>query len=353
MKIILLTIVFISTLLAQSTICFKENTTISTKSKSMILDGGECQGQLSAISMEKNGWNIEYSQVSKKDDTYNHLFIFKKETVQSRTVVTTKDSIENKIKLRKLAFDINSQEIRLDNVTAQNATINKGNLKIGQSGVILHRYDDKHSLIVGSAIVQSTSKSKSTLLVYKTNTLTQNAIPTSKLKPADGDTFILNHMYNSSLLIVPNYETSQEIYALYPKQNFLNPDIFAAHLKINALPLPQPKDVKEFCINNDIGTIFIVINNKLHILDTHSFKILHTSKLSTHNAKAQVPFFTKVTDIKTNFWDFGDEKINNYHNYYLALINNQTIIQNIKGENIDNSSNKKSFLNEIMDMLPW
>ncbi len=353
MKILLLSIMFISTLLSQTTICFKENTASSTKDKSLILDGGECQGKLSTIDMEKYGWKIKYAQVSKKDSGYNHLVIFKKEIAgekEAKAKIQKIKTIKAKVEAQRLAFDISTREVILNDVTQNSATINIGNLKIGQSGIIVHKYNDKHSLIISSAVVKSSTTTNSTLMLYTPSVLTQNAIPTSKLQPKDGDIFVLNHMYNSSLLIVPNHETMQEVKILYPTQNFLNPDIFAAHLKINSLPLPQSKDVKEFCVANDIGTIFIVANNKLHILDTHSFKVLNETKLSVYDTKNQTPFFTKVTDIKKEFWQFGESEIHNYDNYYVALINNQTLIQNIASPK---AKDEKTFFDEMMDMLPW
>ncbi len=352
MKILLLSIVFISTLLSQTTLCYKENTTISKINKSILLDGGECQGRLSATAMEKHGWKIEYSQVSKKKSVYNHLFIFKKETQaekQSKVAITQQPQTKTKFKTKRAIFNLATKEILINDVNRNKATINTGNLKIGQSGIIVHKYN-KDSIIIASAIVQSSSASSSTLMLYKPNTLVQSAIPTSSLQPANGDTFVLNHMYNSSLLIVPNYETYQEIQSLYPTQNFLNSDIFAAYLKIEALPVPKQKDVKEFCKANDIGTIFIAVNNQLYILDTYSFKTLHTNKLSMNDSKIQTPFFTKVTDIEKDFWDFGESEIRDYNSYFSALIGNTTY----QPTEINNEEdNDKSIFSEMLDFLPW
>jgi hypothetical protein len=129
-------------------------------------------------------------------------------------------------------------------------------------------------------------------------------------------------MYNSSLLIVPNYEASQKIKELYPNQKFLNPDIFAAHLKITSLPVPTFRDIQSFCKSYNIGTIFIVVNNQLHIIDTNSLQTLNKTKLAIKDDTTQSPFFTKITDIKTDIFDFGADKITNYNDFYLELINN-------------------------------
>jgi hypothetical protein len=214
------------------------------------------------------------------------------------------------------SFQTDTKEFVLNNVNKNIATINVGNLSVGQSGVIIHKYKSHKSFIIANATVQLTTNDKSTLLLSKSNSLVQDALPTSNLKPQVGDIFVLNHMYSSSLLIVPNYETLQEIQNLYPKQNFLNPDIFAAHLKLNQIPTPTKKDIQEFCKSYDIGTIFVSINNQLFILDVNSLKTLDKIKLNTSTKKTQSPFFTKIKDIKNGLFNFKDGVIKDYNKYY-------------------------------------
>jgi len=217
------------------------------------------------------------------------------------------------------SFDVSTHEIKLINVHKNTAVIDVHNLIVGQSGIVVHKTDNR-SLIISHAIVTSILNNKSILTLYDLDNLKQNALPIPNLKPQIGDIFVLNHMYHSSLLIVPNFETFQKIKDLYPKQIFFNPDIFASNLKIINTPLPKIQDIKKFCISYDIGTVFIVISNKLYILDSHSFKILNVSELDLLDTTTQSPFFTKVIDIKKEFWDFGEDKIRNYNKYYKNLI---------------------------------
>ncbi len=217
-------------------------------------------------------------------------------------------------------FDTKVEQYTIANVNKNQATINIDNLRIGQSGIIVHNYNSKHSVIVGVAIVKSSLDNNSTLELLKLNLLKQDAIPNSSLKPQNGDTFILNHLYNSSLLIVPNHDVSKTIKKLYPKQNFFNPDIFASYLKIMTSPVPTKEMMLEFCKNNNIGTIFIWVKNNLHIVDTNSFKIIYTEQLNTDNKTTQSPFFTKVKDIKIGFWDFGEEEIKDYNEFYSKFL---------------------------------
>jgi len=218
-----------------------------------------------------------------------------------------------------ILFDTNTKEFTITNTTKTTVTIDVANLIIGQSGIIVNN-SNKTSLIVANAVVVATTNKNTTLKILASNNLKQDAIPTSTLKPKNGDILVLNHMYNSSLLITPNYETSQEILELYPKQNFLNPDIFASHLKISHTPIPTIKEMKNFCLSYDIGTIFISVDNKLYILDVNSLNILHNTTLTSTNKETQSPFFTKVMDIEKEFWDFGDDKIKDYNKYYTKIL---------------------------------
>ena len=335
MRILLLLILFLATLFAKTTLCYKENTTISKINKFILLDGGECQGKLSAQDMEKYGWNIKYAQVTKAKSFYNHLIIFNK--------TTQKDIIKEQIQKQNIKsnFDFKTIQLPITVKSDGKITIPKGNLKIGQSGVIIHQYNKEHSLIIATASVIDSSKTQSNLKVLKQPILTQNAIPTSKLTPKTGDIFVLNHIYHSSLLVVPNYESFKTIKHIYPEQNFLNPDIFAAYLKINNTPVPTKKDIQQFCKDTDIGTIFIVANNNLYILDTNTFKLLYQTTLNIKNEDTQVPFFTKITDIQRAVLDFGDEKIQNYDKYYIS------IIKNSKYDNKD----KNSIFSKLMEMI--
>ena len=64
----------------------------------------------------------------------------------------------------------------------------------------------------------------------------------------------------------------------------------------------------------------------------------------------QVPFFTKIQDIKREFWDFGDDKINDYNNFYFALINDTKYKPKYTS---NGKENDKTLFSELLEMLPW
>jgi len=219
------------------------------------------------------------------------------------------------------AINLNKQQTNITDVNNTTATIKIGDLKIGQSGIVVHRFDNKRSIILTNAIVVSSDKNSSKIKFIQSDILHQDALPTTTLIPKDKDLFVLNHLYDTSLLIVPNYEAQQKIIKLYPTNNFIDIDIFASELKMQNSPLPTKSQIVKFAKHNNLGTIFIDISNRLYILDVLTFKVIDIKDLDIKDKKIQVPFFTNVQDIKISMWNwFGEEKIKDYDRYYGKLI---------------------------------
>ncbi|MGB3750169.1 MAG: plasminogen-binding N-terminal domain-containing protein [Arcobacteraceae bacterium] len=216
-------------------------------------------------------------------------------------------------------INLDIQNTPLFDVTTKNAKIQIPDLSIGQSGIVIKNIDT-NSIILSQAVVVASNQNDSTIEFINTHILPQDAIPTSNLKPQNDDTFILNHLYNTSLIIVPNLKAKTLIQKLYPNQNFLNEDFFASHLKVQNIPLPQKKDISSFAQSKQIGTIFLMVENNLYILDSISFKIIDTVSISNDDLTTHSPFFTKIENIEQAFWDFGAEEIENYNEYYLELL---------------------------------
>lgn len=216
-------------------------------------------------------------------------------------------------------INLDIQNTPLFDVTENNAKIKIPDLSIGQSGIVIKNIDT-NSIILTQAVVVQSDHSVSTIEFIDTPILPQDAIPTSNLTPQNNDTFILNHLYNTSLMIVPNLKAKTLIKKLYPNQNFLNEDFFASHLKVENTPLPQKEDISNFAQSKQIGTIFIMVSNNLYILDSITFKIIDTISITNDDLTTQSPFFTKIENIEKGFWNFGPDQIENYDEYYLKLL---------------------------------
>jgi len=216
-------------------------------------------------------------------------------------------------------INLEVQETSLYDTTETTAKIKIANLQIGQSGIVT-RTIDNNSIILAQAIVTQRHSNYSEIEFISKEILPQDAIATTLLRPENDDTFILNHLYNTSLLLVPNNKAKSIIHQLYSTQNFLNEDFFAAHLKVEQSPLPSKKEIINFAQSKQIGTIFIVIKNTLYILDSTSFKIIDTITIANDDLSTNSPFFTKITDIKRGLLDFGSSKIEDYDAYYSDLL---------------------------------
>ncbi|MEA3512127.1 MAG: plasminogen-binding N-terminal domain-containing protein [Campylobacterota bacterium] len=215
--------------------------------------------------------------------------------------------------------NLNTASTKISEVTTKDCKIYKGDIKIGQSGIIVQQIGD-NSIILNIATVTQSNDKFSIVKFINNNLLPQDSIATSKRKPQNGDMFVLNHLYNTSLMIVPNTTSKNILKEKYPNQNFLNEDYFAAHLKLTNTPIPKKEDIQEFTKNHQIGTIFIVIKNDLYILDSLTFKVIDTINLDINNNETKSPFLTKIKEIERGFWDFGEEKIANYNKYYSRLL---------------------------------
>ncbi|MEA3353833.1 MAG: plasminogen-binding N-terminal domain-containing protein [Campylobacterota bacterium] len=208
----------------------------------------------------------------------------------------------------------------LSDVSKDSAKVSMGNLKIGQSGIIVHKTSKGKNVIVSFASVVSSATAASELRFIDKQIIKQNAIPTTKLKPQDGDKFILNHLYDASLLIAPNINAKRVIQTTFEKQNFISEDFFASYLKLKETSAPSKKDIQRFCDTNHIGTLFIVIVDHLYIVDTNTFKVIEIQKLKVEDKTAKIPFYTKIEKIEESIVSFGDNKMSNYNKYYSKLL---------------------------------
>ena len=223
------------------------------------------------------------------------------------------------VNLLLATINLKMQNTPIFDVTETTAKINIANLTIGQSGAIIKNIDE-NSVILAQATVIESNTNNSTIEFSSRPLLEQEALPTSKLIPEDNNIFILNHLYNTSLLIVPNKKAKQSVQKLFPFQNFLDEDFFASYLKLNNIPVPMRDDISKFALKQQMGTIFVVVQNNLFIVDSISFKVLDTVLIDNDDKSTNLPFLTRIEDIEISMFDFGEEKIEDYNLHYLRLL---------------------------------
>lgn len=300
--------VFVTSLLVQglsakTTICYKNNWNSPSTIESEKLDGGECNSDFSFKDMTKKGWFLKDIKITKGKEGLNYSYILTDEKLVN---INNSDFMDNKY--TKLEYK--PMVARLSNVDGDSATIAIGNLRVGQSAVIQHNYENKKSLLVANAYVVSSNNSTSTLKLMPFLDLKQNAIPTSNRKAVNGDIVIVNYLYDASLIIAPSQDAFSATRAKYRDNNFLHSDLFGTKLKTEGEPLPSKEVIQDYAISQNIGTIFFIIDSSVYIVDTKTFAILEKDTISYNFVEdKKMPFYTRVERIEKNvFKSFLDYK---------------------------------------------
>lgn len=99
-----LSIFAITTLSAQTTMCFKENHTSMSTIENTKLDGGECQGLNSVKDMKKAGWKTDDIKITSTPSGHNYIYIFKKneQTISSIDEAALETKILQRLEQRKI-----------------------------------------------------------------------------------------------------------------------------------------------------------------------------------------------------------------------------------------------------------
>lgn len=101
----LLLILFVSSLFAETTMCYKENFSSPSKLEAVKLDGGFCDGKFSANEMKNIGWNTKEISTTKGEIGLNYTYIFSRENKSN-----TNHNISNEI-LKSQLYTLH-QELR-------------------------------------------------------------------------------------------------------------------------------------------------------------------------------------------------------------------------------------------------
>lgn len=295
--LLLCTSIFLTqNLSAKMTTCQKNNWDKPSIIESTPLDGGECNGKFSLYQMQSKGWFIKDIKIKTAGDVLSYTY-----TLTDVDPVNIKKYLKNrKIKVEKI--NLNQTSTVIGNMTAETATINIGNLKIGQSGIINHTYKDGNKLIVSSAFVIESNANSSKIKFLPFLDLKQNALPTSNRKVENGDEFVLNYLYDFSLLIAPNNSSFKFVRNAFKQSTFLHPDMFATFLKIIYQPLPTKEMIQDFALSQNMGTVFIVLESTVYIFDSRTFALLDKKQITNNSIDEEVPFYTRVEDIESSLF---------------------------------------------------
>lgn len=307
------------------TMCFMEKWSSPSTIEKVKMNGGKCNGEKSIEDLKNEGWEIDDIITKEHKEGISYMYIMQKNVAESivERIMNNPEQLIAANKQKVLEFKPKYLKIKDANDTT--AVIDEGNLKIGQSGVIMHKYKNAHALIIASAVVIETSPTQSTIEFKNFDGLDQSAMPTANIKASDGDVLILNYMYESSMIISPNNQGFKTIRSMFPEQNFVHSDLFGATLKYMQKSTPNQAIIQAFAKNQNIGTIFVIIDSMVYILDARSFKILTKYPVFYDQSDVQTPFYTRIEDIKDGifsleFIGWSDNRMQDYSQYYSNLL---------------------------------
>lgn len=192
-------------------------------------------------------------------------------------------------------------------------------IMVGSSGVVVHGFSNGESSIVARAVVTEKSGLLATVRFEVFSMLEQKALPLPGILPNKGDGVILNFLYSRALIVAPNEEIYKQVTSSFSNVEFVHPDISGAYLANEFKPNPSRDDFRKICADNAAGVIFIALNGEGVFADCGSFQVLKRFKagnISYYN----VPFYTRVGEIKTMFWDYKNSKISDYERHYKYLL---------------------------------
>jgi len=305
---------------AKTTVCYKKDWNSPSTIETTSLDGGECASKYSIKQMKDMGWNVLDIKIDSSENSLSYQYLLTNDAINTNSTQEVKVASNTNNQLSFKAIGAKIVDVK-DNKTI----IDIGNLIIGQSGIVIHIYDNDKRLIVANAEVIESNETSSVVKFSEFKDIKQDAIPTSNRTVQKDDILVLNYLYTASLLIAPNLETFQTVRGSFKYNNFLHSDIFATKLKIDNMPFLTKKYIQNYAINQNLGTIFLVANQKVNVLDTKTLKILTSYDIAYDTNKTEMPFYTRVTDIEKSNLDidfnvFTSKENLSYDQYYKQLL---------------------------------
>ncbi len=206
---------------------------------------------------------------------------------------------------------------------AKTASFPAMDLKVGESGIIRHKFDDNYSSIIGIATIIKIDSGNAIASITSTNILSQKYLPMPTNKPAQNDEIYFRLFNNNAFIIAPDLDTYEHIRTTHSQVHFLNSDLMVGYLFDSGGFDPKPKFLTKVCQIYNVGLLYIVTQNKLNILDCQSLVVVADEFLDTSNVKSSIaPFFSRIQYISSGSLDstIKAKKSKNYFEYYHELV---------------------------------
>ena len=207
-------------------------------------------------------------------------------------------------------------------VEGSRGAIEAPELKAGMSGFVVRHFDATHSSIIANARVSqiTLSSNHATIELSPYDGLRQNSLPSGTWSPKVKDEVIIAYDYARALLIAPNEDTYIALTKSIPNVEWIHPDIFATYLSHEGHPTPLVSDFNQFCSAGSIGLLFIHSAQTLFTLDCKNFTLFQSTTSITNDTQLILPFYSRVPEIRADWWGEGSSKLEHYHPYYLQQL---------------------------------
>lgn len=186
---------------------------------------------------------------------------------------------------------------------------------VGTTGIVIHDLPQGYSSIVSYCETTSSNSVK----FYPFDTLKQENLPHGKWKPSKGDRVRFQENYHRAMIIAKNFNDYLETYRKFKKE-WIHPDLFSATLSTRGHRSPLKEDFNYFCKEHMVGLIYIALRDEVAIVDCLSMKKVDSYPMEFPDGEVQKPFYSRIKEIKANWFGEGRDDISDFEKYYRRLI---------------------------------
>ncbi len=191
-------------------------------------------------------------------------------------------------------------------------------IQLNSGGIVMHSFNQSKSIIARASVIAK-EKGRAKLEFSVFSSLEQESLPLPNVLPEVGDEVILNFLYDRAAVIAPDEQSYEDIIASYPQIYFTHIDILGAQMIRNSQLAPRRSDLRKFCADNALGILIFALEKKAKFVDCQDFKTLYEIPISKPKS-VQVPFYSRISGYRSEFFDFNAAEIGNFYRYYEALI---------------------------------
>ena len=224
-------------------------------------------------------------------------------------------SLQNPIKLSIQAVDEKAQVVEIPAM----------DLRVGESGLVWHRFDSNYASVIAEVAVIKVDSGVAYGKIQADSVLKQKYLPSPTNAPTKGDEVYFRTLNNRAFIIAPTLESYEQVRSAYQSIEFLNSDLMVGYLFDMGSFDPKPAFLNKVCRIYNVGLLFVIATQSLNVLDCQSLVVLEKHAFPTSDLESGstiAPFFSRVQYASSGSLDTALLKKHSkqYFSYYDALI---------------------------------